>query len=71
LGGGGVAGRRGQRIERGLGVETGLEVPGRGLGGAVRRLLGDGGGGVARRRRLRMRAGETERNETDAGAGVS
>jgi hypothetical protein len=40
-------------------------------------VLGDDGGSSAmveaawaRRRRLRMRAGETERNETDAGAGV-
>jgi hypothetical protein len=41
-------------------------------------VLGDGGGSSAtmaaawarRRRRLHMRAGEIERNETDAGAGV-
>jgi hypothetical protein len=49
LGGGGVTGRRGQKLGRGLGVGAGLEVVGRGLGGGAgrrRRLLGDGGDGV-------------------------
>jgi hypothetical protein len=58
LGGGGVADQRGQRIGRGLGVGTGLEVPVRGLGGGARRrrrLLGDGGGGYACERRERQR----------------
>jgi hypothetical protein len=46
LGGGGVSGRRGQRLGRGLGIEVGLEVTGIGLGGGLGRrrwLLGDGG----------------------------
>jgi hypothetical protein len=35
LGGGGVTGRRGQRLGRGLGVGAGLEVAERGLGGGA------------------------------------
>jgi hypothetical protein len=43
LGGGGVIGRQGQRLGRGLGVRAGREVAGSGLGGG------------AGRRRLRWR----------------